>query len=255
MVFIARSGSDFFRRAKRLMFGSVATVLLSMQCFSQSAETTCGQELNELVEVRGQVVDAKTNAPVANADVHVELCGIYTGNPDSSKGHPNYRGGARTNANGEYSFLAPKGPFGLHVFQSGYRYGPLLIPEGGHTVAQNVRMEPQLPFDKVPTVTKFAASSSTVRPGARFTLSASVNASSAKDPLSEEVLVLEPVSSLGRAMNPPRRGVQGKGYPDGTWTLEVTAPKTPGAYEYAISVSSEMCITSAREVIAVTVAP
>ena len=214
--------------------------LTSLSCFTQG-ETTCGQENAGRAPMRGRVVDARTGQPLEGSLVFVELCELYSDNPDPSKGHPNYRYGALTKADGTFEVEVPKGSAGLHTFLSGYRYGALAV---GDTTAANieVRAEPLLPEDAKPVVMDLRVLPNEVKPGEELSLSATVRASSPKDPLSDEVLILEPTTNVARALDPPRRGVPGKAFPDGQWVTRLRAPSMPGNYTYLFGVTSEHCI-------------
>jgi hypothetical protein len=222
----------------------VLVSVCSLGCYTQG-ETTCTQEDAPLAPLRGRVFDARTGAPLQGSLVVVELCGIYTENPDPSRGHPNYRYGGITGPDGTFEIAVPRGKAGLHTFQPGYRYGSLRL---GDTTAPGieVRAEPLLPEDKRPLVSDFDVQPREASPGQTLAFSLVVRAARPTDPLSEEILIVEPTTQTGRAMNPPSRGVQGRGFPDGTWTARLAAPARPGEYEYFIGVSSEQCITSDR---------
>ncbi len=223
-------------------------------CYTQG-DTTCGQENEPLVTLRGKVVKGMTDAPVeAGTHVAVELCGHYSVNPDPSKAHPNYRYATATAADGTFEIRVPRGPGGLHTYFDGYRYGTM--PLGSTDSVDNVvRMEPLLASDVKPTVKDFIVTPTTVSPGGSLTISAGVFAASARDPISEEVLVIEPTTSFARALNPPSRGKPGTGFPSGTWTRVITAPSAPGKYVYTLDATSEQCVNADRASVEVTVVP
>ena len=106
-------------------------------------------------------------------------------------------------------------------------------------------MPPILPgveVDRRPAISDFRVSASEVQAGAPISFSVNVRAVNPKDPISEEVLIVEPRTSIARALTPPRRGIQGKGFPDGLWTTTIGAPSAPGEYTYTLGVTSEQCI-------------
>jgi hypothetical protein len=285
--------------------GCVAlSALLSASCYPSSV-TTCGQEDEPLVVLRGTTRDARTQAPLANVHVFAEVCGRYTENPNPAVGHPNYRYGGVSDKAGNYEFLVPNGPVGLHSFKPYYQYGTVLTEVISGPV--NVPMEPNpdrpdpVPVEGTtaecltlaercgkcalgplhtsclevvkannavacttdaadkkyeactgrtavarPVLSAFAAKVTTVAPGApvQFTLTARADR---KDPLSEEVLLLQPDTQVARAFDPPVRGIQAIGFANGTWKLTVPAPSKPGIYKYFASVSSEQCVTGLGE--------
>ncbi len=228
------------------------TLLSSSACFSPG-QTTCNQESEPLEPLRGTVRDARTGEPLAGSIVMVELCKLYSENPDPSKAHPNYRYSAMTGGDGTFSVQVPRGPVGLHTFQVGYRYGFVDIKADAPRTDIQVRAEPLLPADKIPSLKNFVVSPASVVPGAKVRFSLEVTAGTAKDPLSDEVVLAEPSRSFGRAMTPPSRGLRGKAFPDGLWTLDVEAPTIPGKYTYMASATSEGCVTGARPLVELVV--
>lgn len=199
-----------------------------------------------LVPLRGKVADSKTNAPIAGALVFVEVGGRYLPNPDPSKGHPDYRYVGLSDDQGAYEIRIPAGKAGIHSFKDGYRYGSDLTEDAAQGFKVPSPMEANLAADVKPFAGDFKVEPASVAAGASITFTATLRASGAADPMSEEVLVGEPVSQWARAMDPPTAGVQGKGFPDGTWKTVTTAPAKPGTYKYYLVSSSEKCITSDR---------
>ncbi|CAN5349680.1 hypothetical protein BH09MYX1_BH09MYX1_35200 [soil metagenome] len=224
--------------------------LVSVGCFVPG-ETTCGQESGEMVTLSGRVVDS-ASAPVDDANVFVELCDLYSDNPDPAKAHPNYRYGTTTKADGTYSVSVPAGSGGLHVFKPTFRYGFTRLANLSGA-APEIRLEKLLSQDKPPALAGFSADSVDVAAGSPLRFKVGVQAGRTTDPLSEEVLVLEGGTGRARAMAPPSRGIQGTGYPNGIWTLALDAPQTRGTYTYSVSVSSEQCVTSERLMLTVNV--
>jgi len=194
-----------------------------------------------------------TNASVMKGSlVFIELCGLYTENPDPSQGHPNYRYGTKARDDGTFELMVPRGAAGIHTFLPGFRYGFVALED---STADNieVRVEPLLPQDKKPFVGPLQVSPKEATPGQPLRFSVNVRASSPKDPMSEEIILLEEATDVARALAPPRRGVQGKGFPDGLWSTTMNAPSSPGTYAYSLGVTSEKCIVGETQRVEVTV--
>lgn len=221
----------------------IGTAWFSSSCYTQG-ETTCGQEDEPVAPLRGKVVDSTTGAPLEGSLVFVELCKLYSENPNPGKGHPNYRYGGIAAKDGSFEILVPRGQVGLHTFLPGYRYGSL---EVGDSTAPDVvvRTAALLPGDPRPKVADLIPSASVVKPGESISFAVQVTASSPRDPISEEVLLLEPTTQVARAFDPPfRRGNDGfgVGFPNGRWSLTMNAPSQPGTYSYRFGMTSEQCI-------------
>ena len=225
--------------------------LASTSCYSQEP-VPCAGESSPRTKLRGRLEDGKTGAPLKGSLVFVELCGLYTENPDPSKGHPNYRFGTIAKDDGTYEVEVPRGAAGLHTFLPGYRYGFMPVGDTGQPNGA-LKVEPLLPADQRPSLTDFKVSTITANVGQEITFSVTARAATPKDPLSEEVLLVEPTTSVARALDPPSRGVQGKAYPDGVWSTKVAAPMMPGMYTYHVGVTTEGCIVGENLTIDVTV--
>jgi hypothetical protein len=219
------------------------SLLGTLSCY-RPGNSTCHQDEVLPVRMRGRTFDSNTQKPLANVHVFVELCGRYTFNPDPGKGHPNYRHGTVSDANGNWELLFPPGPGGLHTFLAGYRYGTVEVKDVASAGEIPVPMAPLLAADKVPTLTTLVASVEKAKPGELVRFSVTAKAATNEDPLSEEVLLLQPDTYTARAFDPPLRGVQAIGYANGTWKTSLAAPETPGIYMYYASVSTEQCITA-----------
>lgn len=203
------------------------------------------------VDVQLSIKDARTGAPIPDALVAIEQGGIYQKNDDPSIGNPSYQKSAIFGADGLLR-ITDTGPLGIHVFANGYRYRPGLLDEKTGGVLE-MTAEPELPEDASPTAANAALSPAQAAPGAEVTLEVDAAAGVASDPLSEEVLVLEPTTGWGAAMDPPSAGIQGKMFPDGRWRKTFEAPEKPGTYTYFVVVSSEGCVTSDRISVQLTV--
>ena len=235
------------RRARRgvLVGLLIGTACVSSSCYTQG-ETTCGQEDEPVAPLRGKVVDSASGQPLEGSLVFVELCKLYSVNPNPGKGHPNYRYGAIAAKDGSFEVAVPKGKVGLHTFLPGYRYGSLEVAD---STAPDVvvRTAALLPGDPRPKVADFLPSAREVKPGESISFAVQVTASSPRDPISEEVLLLEPSTQVARAFDPPfRRGNDGfgVGFPSGKWSVTMNAPSQPGTYTYRFGMTSEQCIVS-----------
>ena len=194
--------------------------------------------------------DGTTNAALTDSLVAVEVGGWYLPIADRSKGNPAYTISAKTDAQGQFTITVPRGPIGVHTFQNSYKYGTMQIDPYGQPNAV-IAVEPSTQPASKPTVTGFASSASTIAPQATLQFSATVT-HGGTDPISDEVLLIEPTTNFVVALDPPSPGQPGN-YPDGVWRASVAAPKAPGKYTYSLVVSSEGCIVSDRVSVDITV--
>jgi hypothetical protein len=260
-----------------IVLGTFLFIALQSQCYSHG-DTTCGQENSPLAPLRGNVTvrlappspdagtdaDGSTNgaadaapalgvdgtAPAAGSLVFVELCDLYSENPDPSKGHPNYRYVALADGSGNFLADVPKGTVGLHTLLEGYLYGSQYVAD---STAPNLHVQSEPLLGRAqPQVSQFTVTPAEAQPGTTLTFSMNVKAAP-NDPISDEVLLAEPSSGRARAFAPPRRGSPGKGFPDGTWTVTLAAPSAPGTYTYYAQAVSEQCAVSTRLTAQVTV--
>ncbi|MBK7582948.1 MAG: hypothetical protein IPI67_22480 [Myxococcales bacterium] len=210
-----------------------------------SLATGCYQTPDS-AELRIKLVDTsepKSPKPMAGALIAIETGGLYVTNPDPSQASPSYKYGGRAGDDGTLIMTLPTDTIGVHSFATGYYYGSRLVPFD-QDLGITINMEPfRTPFPPLPTITNPTLSAVSVAPGAEFTISCEVKAGEAADPLSDEVIVTIPAENRALALAPPSAGVQGKGYPDGTWSLQLVAPGEPGSYEYFLSATSEGCVT------------
>ena len=192
------------------------------------------------VVVSGRVTDAATKKPLAGAVIAVEIGGHYVTNPDPSKANPSYQRGTVTDEQGSYSLTLPGPSLGFHSFVKGFKYGTDGV-EGSGTATLDLSMEPAK--EPPPTLTGATLTPTTVAPGGALTISVTAaKAPGSKDPLSEEVLVVEPINTMSAALDPPSAGVQGTGYPDGVWRRALVAPMARGHYVYYLTVTTEGCV-------------
>lgn len=219
--------------------------MMSLFAFSAAcAATGCYTEPEE-AELRIKLIDSETKAPLSGGLVSLEEGGIYVRNPDPSLASPAYVHGLQASSAGTMIFNLKTGaPKGIHSFVDGYYYGSRLVEVFDQDIGVTVNMKAFKDGETPPTISNAALSPDTVAPGAAFTLSADVTSPSASDPLSDEVIVIYPHAQESRALAPPSAGVQGQGYPDGTWSAALVAPSTAGSYEYYLTATSEHCVTS-----------
>jgi hypothetical protein len=208
-----------------------------------------------LVPFRGTVVDGITNAPLAGAVVTLEIGGVYLFFSDSSRPSPYYQFGGITAADGTFSISVPQEPIGVHTFADGYLYGGRSAVDDPSLPGTIVKSKPiapaQAPYK--PVVSGFTATPSTVSAGASFSLSANVQrGSGATDPLSDEILLVQPDTAWCGELAPPSPGGHDD-YPDGIYTRTITAPAKSGTYTYWLVTTSAGCVTSDKQSLQVTV--
>lgn len=192
----------------------------------------------------GQVVDAQTSEPLAGVVISGETGGIYVDNPDKTKGNPAYVFGVITDRKGFFELPVPTPQVvGLHGFLDGYRYAALPVEAAGYAVAQMTAAR-QLPLDLKPTISDAVLSPTTVAPGGELSIRAVVRAGTQADPLSEEILVVQPRTHFSIALDPPSPGGRPGHWPDGLWSATFRAPNAPGTYDYYLVGTSEGCVNA-----------
>lgn len=233
--------------------------MTSGSCFTQG-DTTCGQESAARALIRGKIVNANPSSPssagktVGGSLVFIELCRLYSENPDPAKGHPNYRYGTIAAADGSWEVEIPKGTVGVHTFAVGFSYGAYVYDDStAAPTSQERRVEPLDQAILTPKLSDFKVEPSVVAPGGKLRFSVNARAAGPKQPLSEEIVILENTTKVARALDPPRRGVVGVGYPDGLWSTTIEAPLNPGKYTYHIGLTSEGCVNGNQLTLEITV--
>jgi len=228
-VLIQRSSRSFL-----VLFGVAAGIATG--CYEQP----------DTAELRIKLIDTsdpKSPKPMSGGLVAIETGGMYVTNPDPSRGSPAYKYGARASDEGTVIMTLPTDTIGVHGFATGYYYGARLLTFD-QELGITINMRPyRPPIPALPTVTNATIAPATAAPGGEFTISCDVQAGDPDDPLSDEVVVMIPAELRARALDPPSAGVQGVGFPDGTWSTQLVAPDEPGSYEYYLSVTSEGCVT------------
>jgi hypothetical protein len=219
------------------------------------AVTATVRSKKPLVHFKGTVVDGVTNQPLANAVVTLEIGGVYVFFSDASRPSPYYQYGGITASDGTFDVLVPQEQLGIHTFTSGYLYAgreKIDDPSVPGTLILSKPIAPeQVPLK--PSVSAFTATPATVAAGATFVLSANVQKGPAgTDPLSDEIIVVQPDTAWCGEMAPPAPGGHDD-YPDGTYSRTVTAPAKAGTYTYWLATSSAGCIISDNRSTTVTV--
>ncbi len=195
-------------------------------------------------QIHARVLDAASGLPLENVIISGETGGIYIDNPDKTQANPAYVFGAMTDAKGTFVLPLEKGTqVGFHTFLDGYRYGALNVEGAGYAVTE-LTMSKKLADDLSPTLTQPTLSSSTVKRGEAITVTVIATAASQADPLSEEIIIVEPTTHFSVAMQPPAPGGRPGAWPDGTWVATFAAPATAGKYTLHVVGTSELCVTA-----------
>jgi len=222
---------------------SMAMLPLLTGCRSQPL----GEELpvcsGETAALRARALDGSSFQPIEGMLVSIEVGGIYLPNPDHSKANPAFQLGARSGPGGLFELALPCGPYGLHTFLPGFRYGAAVVYAGQ---SAEIFSEPLLPLDRPPAISQASLSAQAVAPGELVTIQVMAVKGALEDPLSEEVVAVLPEMGQSMALDPPGPGQQGYGFPDGVWSRTFNAPSTPGTYAYQLIATTEGCVTSNR---------
>jgi hypothetical protein len=208
-----------------------------------------------LVPFSGKVVDDATSQPLASAVVTLEVGDVYVDFSDRSRPSPYYMYGGITASDGTFTVMVPNERIGIHTFTTGYLYaGKVAItdPSAPGTLVKSKAIPAQQATYK-PVVTAFTATPSTVAAGTPFELSANVvKGTVGTDPLSDEILLVQPDTGFCGEMTPPAPGARDD-YPDGRWARTVFAPAKAGTYTYWLVTTSAGCVTSDNQSLTVTV--
>jgi hypothetical protein len=214
-----------------------------------------------LVPLAGVVRDPETDAGVPLAIVAIEVGGLDQTNPaavgpdggvvPTLKINPFYQFGTLTDDAGTFSLDVPDLPLGVHVYKAGFVCG---VPEAGatHPGETAVLVEPQPlpvtnggPGPAKPVISGFTLTPAVVAPGDTITMSARVEAADPDaDPLSEQVLAVEPLTSWAGAFAPQEAGTEDGGFPNGIYGRLVPAPLTPGEYTFYLVATTRSCVVS-----------
>jgi hypothetical protein len=197
------------------------------------------------VQVTGTVVSLLDDGglvPVPNAMVAAEYGGLYLPWCDLSKASPYYLFGAVTDDAGAFALTARAGQLGFHGFATGQYYSRAPLNTNKATSVQVV-LAPLQPQQVKPTISGAAFNATQVAPGAQVTITATVKAGVATDPLSDETILVEPTQSWAAELDPPSIGKKDD-FPDGMWSRTFAAPSQPGHYVYWLSATTGTCVTS-----------
>jgi hypothetical protein len=197
------------------------------------------------VQVTGTVVSVLDDGglvPVPNAMVAAEYGGLYLPWCDLSKASPYYLFGAVTDDAGAFALTAGAGKLGFHGFATGQYYSRAPLDTSKGTSVQ-VILSALPPQQVKPTISGAAFDATPVAPGAQVTITATVKAGVATDPLSDETILVEPTQSWAAELNPPSTGKKDD-FPDGMWSRTFAAPSQPGHYVYWLSATTAGCVTS-----------
>jgi hypothetical protein len=147
---------------------------------------------------------------------------------------------------------------GVHAFADGHYYGAREL-DLDQDLGITVNIERFQRGEAPPTIADALLEPATVARGEPFTIVAQVTQGDSgapdhrADPLSEEVIVTDPVGQRSRALDPPSAGVQGVAFPDGEWSTTLRAPSETGSYDYYLTATSEGCVTSDATVLTLVV--
>jgi hypothetical protein len=223
-----------------------------------------------LVPLRGTVLTAD-GGPLSFALVAIEVGGLDQENPGNlgadgaivpSVGiDPFYQYGAQASEKGVFTLDVPDENIGVHVYASGYYCG---VPDGGAlragSATVSVRPEPLPEEDDggpmEPIITGFNVMPAVASPGETLTFAVNVEAvDPASDPLSEQILAIEPVTHWAGIFAPSEPGSEEKGYPNGVYSRLVVAPTAPGLYVYYLVAATKACVVSRFAEVRVLVTP
>ena len=171
-----------------------------------------------------------------------------------------YAYGTLTTDAGDFSLDVPDEKIGVHVYATGYSCGQpdagTVVPGKGPIVLSPRPLSPVDAGDGAaqperPTVTgltvrlrQSSPPTEVVAPGTSVIMSAEVKAPDPGDPLSEQVIAIEPTTGWAGAFAPPKPGTWGKGYPNGVYSRLVTVPSEAGEYTYYLIAATEACVVS-----------
>jgi hypothetical protein len=208
------------------------------------------------LKVTGRVVekahDGGTPQPIPNAMVSVEYGGLYVPYCNRALASPYYVFGTYTDAQGNFTIDVKHGALlGFHSFATGYYYSraPLDTTAGTDVTIETERLPDA---QAKPIVANAGFVQSTVLLGDRVTFTAEVRAASPNDPLSDEILLVEPTRSWSVELNPPSVG-KPDSFPDGLWKRSFLSPLKGGTYTYYFSATTAGCVTSDVQTFTLTV--
>ena len=193
------------------------------------------------VTLDGVVVDSRTKSPVPFAVVAIEKGGLYLPISDYSKPNPAYAFGAVAGADGRFSVVVPDGVSGVHGFANDYLYRGTKFDSAVYGGLFTVEIETRPATIAKPTISGASLAPASASPGATITVHADLRAAVSTDPLSDEVILVEPTSHACVALAPPTPPVDRDHYPDGAYTGTFVAPSARGTYQYALTATTAGC--------------
>jgi len=154
--------------------------------------------------------------------------------------------GAIVDAQGRFRIeVASAGPYGLHVYSSGYIYAPQAIKvEAGKTLELQIVLVPEPTRANSPTITKVGFFPWEARQG-KVTF-AKADVSDPNNDLGPQVLAFNTATGRAYALDPPRRMRDLKAnFPNGVYQLAVDTPTAPiNPREWHFVVADHQCNTS-----------
>jgi hypothetical protein len=169
------------------------------------------------------------------------------------------RYGNVTGAGGAFGFAVPAGTLGLRVFDPDYRESKTLVrtaasPDAGPTMT-TVNLvalpvadggKPRRPTAKGLTISSAVGAVAVMYavPSEPVAFAVEVEAGSADDPLSQDVILVQPSTGWAGELAPATPAVPGGAYPNGVYSLLVAAPAPLGLYTYTVLVASKSGVTS-----------
>jgi hypothetical protein len=229
------------------------------------------------VTLAGRVTRGGSDASATPAIVVLEVGGLDQADPTGLGDggdvvptldvDPFIRYAVLTNSAGDFLARVPEGAVGLHVFDANDLEARVLAQASaahdGSAPLTRVSLMPldteggavRRPTAKTPTFSsaegpKFLTYVAAAQAVAFAVL---VAAGSAADPLSSDVLLVDPLIGFARALAPPTAALPGGPYPDGIYSLLLAAPAKPGVYTYSVLVASMHGVTSEPASVVLTV--
>jgi hypothetical protein len=154
--------------------------------------------------------------------------------------------GALVDRDGRFTIeLADGGPYGLHVYASGYIYSPQAVKvEKGKTLAVNVVLVPEPTRANDPVIKRVGFFPSEARQGAVTFVKLDV--SDPNDDLGPQVMAFNAATGQVWAMTPPRRVRNLKAnFPQGVYQIEMdTAQKPTNPRDWYFVVADHQCNTT-----------
>jgi hypothetical protein len=210
---------------------------------------------NKRLMLKGTVLDRATQKALPSALVVIEEGGMFLDVPDAASASPYYQFGGVTAPDGSFALDLPEVTTGIHVFADGYLCGRFVTSNMTTTKTIGMDVIPPSLQANAPAIASFGVDAPEIAAGGILTFTADVAAGKVtpSDPLSDEVLVVQPDSNFAAELDPPAPGSLALGYPDGRWTRKVLAPATAGTYTYYLVAMSQGCVPSTRKSVVVTV--